>query len=79
MKASFEAVRAADNGEGGNPDDEIIYSDPIGEAALVTATIFRKYCCVENATEEKVRAIEIQVGESPISLSAGIGFSTIMK
>ena len=43
----------------------------------VRISIFRKSLREENAQEKQVTIVDLQVGESPLSISAGIGFSTI--
>jgi hypothetical protein len=56
---------------------EIFYPPTSGEPTGVDITIKRKNRRIENATEQAFPTVKVNVGESPISLSAGIGFSTI--
>jgi hypothetical protein len=48
-----------------------------GEPTDVKITLFRKNMREENAKEKEVGQIQLTVGQSRFSLSAGIGFSTI--
>jgi hypothetical protein len=53
------------------------YPYTAGGPTGVRITIFRKNLREENAQEKQVTQVDLQVGESPLSISAGIGFSTI--
>lgn len=53
------------------------YPYTAGGPTGVRISIFRKNLREENAQEKQVTMVDLQVGESPLSISAGIGFSTI--
>lgn len=60
------------------PFVEDAYPSTAGGPVGITITIFRTSLRVDDAQEQQVgQPIRIDVGESPLSLSAGIGFSTI--
>lgn len=63
--------------DSGNPFYEIRYPQTAGGPTGVSITICRTNLRVENGKEVCLTPINLQVGESPLSLSAGIGFSTI--
>lgn len=75
VKANFDAVKAVYDDP--NAFYEVTRSGRIGEAALVQIRIYRTERRVANAKPVLAKEIELVVGESPIVLSAGIGFSTI--
>lgn len=72
MAKIIKAAFASDS-----PFFEVHYPQNAGGPTGVRITMFRKNLRVDNSPEKTVATINLQVGESPLSLSAGIGFSTI--
>ena len=60
-----------------NPFVEVKYPQTSGGPTGVTISIFRKNLRNPDAKEQEIGKVTLQVGESPLSISAGIGFSTI--
>lgn len=79
VKASIEAmtkiIRAAVADENAFREQHFPYTG--AGPTNVRITIFRTNLREENATEKQVTAIDLTVGQSRFSISAGVGFSTL--